>query len=137
MNILTIEQIRDAILYVRDHRVILDSNLAKIYGVSTKYLNQQVRRNISRFPEDFMFQLTEKEEESLRLHFATSKEKRGGRRYLPYVFTEHGALMCASILNSEIAVNASIQVVRAFIHLRQILSSHVESNLCLQRLRSL
>ena len=82
---------------MRGHRVMLDADLAGIYGVTTKYLNQQVRRNSVRFPIDFMFQLSEIEEESLRLQIATSKEKRGGRRYLPYVFTEHGTVMLASI----------------------------------------
>lgn len=105
---------------------MLDSDLAKIYGVPTKYLNQQVRRNIDRFPEDFMFQLTKTEGEFLRLQIATSKEQRGGRRYLPYVYTEHGALMLSAVLNSPVAISASIQVVRAFMHLRKILSSHVE-----------
>ncbi len=105
---------------------MLDSHLARIYGVTTKYLNQQVNRNIDRFPQGFMFQVSEIEEESLRLQFATSKEKRGGRRYLPYVFTEHGALMLSAVLNSPVAVGASIQVVRAFINLRQMLSTHVE-----------
>lgn len=126
MSYVSIEQIRDTILFIRDHRVMLDSDLAKIYGVSTKYLNQQVRRNIDRFPEDFMFQLTKIEGEFLRLQNATSKEPMGGRRYLPYVYTEHGALMLSAVLNSPVAIGASIQVVRAFMHLRKILSSHVE-----------
>ncbi len=104
---------------------MLDSDLARIYGVTTKYLNQQVRRNSHRFPDDFMFQLTEIEEESLRSQIATSKTY-GGRRTRHYVFTEHGTVMLASVLNSVVAVNASIQVVRAFISLRKMLSSHVE-----------
>ena len=105
---------------------MIDSDLAKIYCVTTTRLNQQVRRNQGRFPEDFMFQLTKEEFESLILQFATSKKRRGGRRKLPYVFTEHGAIMLASVLNTVIAVRASIQVVRAFVHLREILSTHKE-----------
>ena len=126
MNILSQEQIEKTILIIRGHRVILDVNLAKIYGVTTKHLNQQVKRNLDRFPEDFMFQVIEIEEESLRSQFVTSKIGRGGRRYLPYVFTEHGALMLGNILNSPVAVAASIQIVRAFISLRKMLSSQAE-----------
>lgn len=125
MSIIPQEQIEKAILVIRDHRVLLDSDLARIYGVSTKQLNQQVKRNLRRFPEGFMFQLTEVEKESLRSQFATSKTY-GGRRNSPYVFTEHGTVMLASILNSSVAVSASIQVVRAFINLRKMLSSQVE-----------
>lgn len=120
------EQIARSILVIRSHKVMLDADLAKIYGVTTKRLNQQVNRNRHRFPPDFMFQLTEKEEEFLRLQFATSNRGRGGRRHLPYAFTEHGAVMLAAVLNNPIAVDASIQVVRAFIRLRQMLTSHVE-----------
>jgi hypothetical protein len=105
---------------------MLDSDLAALYGVTTKRLNEQVRRNLDRFPIDFMFQLTEIEEEILRSQIATSSEGWGGRRSLPYVFTEHGALMLASVLNSPVAINASIQVVRAFTHLRRMVSSHFE-----------
>ena len=126
MDALTQDQIQKSILILRGHRVLLDSDLASIYGVATKYLNQQVRRNLDRFPEDFMFQLSEIEEENLSFQIGISKKGRGGRRYLPHVFTEHGALMLASILNSKIAVAASIQVVRAFISLRKMLASHVE-----------
>lgn len=114
------------IFMIRGQRVMLDSDLAKIYGVTTARLNQQVNRNQERFPEDFMFQLMKEEYESLMLQFATSKKGRGGRRKLPYVFTEHGAIMLASVLNTIIAVRASIQVVRVFVHLREILSTHKE-----------
>ena len=114
------------IFLIRGQKVMIDSDLAKIYCVTTTRLNQQVRRNQGRFPEDFMFQLTKEEFESLILQFATSKKRRGGRRKLPYVFTEHGAIMLASVLNTVIAVRASIQVVRAFVHLREILSTHKE-----------
>lgn len=126
MEVVTQEQIQKSIIILREHRVLLDSDLAIIYGVTTKYLNQQVRRNLDRFPEDFIFQLSEIEAESLRSQIVISKIGRGGRRYLPYVFTEHGALMLGNILNSPTAVAASIQVVRAFISLRKMLSSHTE-----------
>jgi hypothetical protein len=126
MNSISSQQIERSILLIRGQRVMLDNDLARLYDVTTKRLNEQVKRNLDRFPEDFMFQLNEEEGELLRSHFATSKEGRGGRRYLPYVFTEHGTVMLASILNSPVAVKASIQVVRAFIQLRQIVSTHEE-----------
>ena len=120
------DQIAHLILLIRGQKVMLDEDLARIYGVNTKRLNQQVNRNSRRFPADFMFQVTEKEYEYLRLQIATSNIRRGGRRHLPYAFTEHGAVMLAAVLKSDTAVEASIQVVRAFIRLRQILASHVE-----------
>ena len=123
---LTIEQIEKTIHFIRGYRVMLDSDLARIFGVTTKHLNQAVKRNLDRFPEDFMFQVTENERESLRSQIVTSNASRGGRRYLPFVFTEHGTLMLANILNSPTAVGSSIQVVRAFIRLRQMMISHVE-----------
>lgn len=113
-----------SILLVRGQKVILDQDIAELYGVSTKRLNEQVRRNQSRFPEDFMFQLTREEFSILRSQFATSSW--GGRRYPPNAFTEHGAVMLAGVLNSPIAVEASIQVVRAFVRLRTMLASHKE-----------
>ena len=103
-----------------------DSALADVYRVSTKVLNQAVRRNRHRFPADFMFRLTTREADSLRSQIVTSKSRRGGRRYLPYAFTEHGAVMLANVLNSPAAVAASIQVVRAFVRLRTILAAHKE-----------
>lgn len=105
---------------------MLDSDLAELYGVETRVLSQAVKRNPDRFPEDFMFRLTADEYESLRSQIATSKKGRGGRRYLPRVFTEHGTIMLASVLNSEQAIEASIFVVRAFVRLREILSVHKE-----------
>lgn len=114
------ESIRlDRILFLRGQRVILDEDLAAVFGVSTKRLNEQIRRNPKRFPEDFLFQLSDQEVSDLRSQFATSKEGRGGRRYKPYAFTEHGAVMAANILNSPIAIQASVIVVRAFIKLRE------------------
>jgi hypothetical protein len=112
------------ILVVRGQRVMLDSDLAELYGVGTKVLNQAVKRNLERFPEDFMLQLTPEETRSLRSQTVTSNAGRGGRRYPPYAFTEHGAVMLASVLNSPIAIEASIRVVRAFVKLRSILAAH-------------
>jgi len=133
------ERIERAIYQIRGERVILDSDLAAIYGVTTKRLNEQVKRNKKRFPGDFVFQLTENEfeamrsqfatsnnEDSLRSQTATSKPSRGGRRYLPNVFTEHGAIMAANILNSDIAIEASVEVVRAFVRLRRMVASSAE-----------
>ena len=110
------------ILVIRGRRVVLDSDLAQLYEVETKRFNEQIRRNLTRFPSDFMFELTNEEFESLRSQFATSK--RGGRRYLPLVFTEHGAIMAASVLNSERAVQMSVYVVRAFVQLRELMVDH-------------
>lgn len=102
---------------------MLDERLAKIYGVSTARLNQQVKRNLDRFPEDFMFRLNSDEMESLMLQNAISKNGRGGRRQTPFAFTEHGAIMLATVLRTTIAVKASIQVVRAFARLRELLAN--------------
>ncbi|MBY0554851.1 ORF6N domain-containing protein [bacterium] len=118
--------IQNSIHVLRNQRVILDADLAKIYGTTTKHLNQQLKRNLNRFPEDFMFQLTEEEDKYLRTQTPQSETGRGGSRYLPYAFTEHGAVMLASVLSSPVAVATSIQVVRAFISLRQMLSSQAE-----------
>src|ERR1700747_2631921 len=112
--------IEQRIYTIRGLRVILDSDLAALYGVSTKRLNEQYRRNRKRFPEDFAFQLTAKEANSLRSQIATSSSH-GGRRYRPYAFTEYGALMAANILNSPRAVHMSIFVVRAFARMREAL----------------
>jgi hypothetical protein len=125
-SLIPAERIERAILVLRGHKVILDADLAGIYGVTTARLNQQVRRNRERFPEDFAFLLTPEEFADLKLHIATSSSGWGGRRKLPFAFTEHGAVMAASVLNTPIAVAASIQVVRAFVRLRQLLVSHVE-----------
>jgi len=118
------EEITRAILVLRGHRVLLDSELASLYGATTKRFNEQVRRNRKRFPADFMFQLTAEESSSLRSQFATLKAGRGQhRKYLPYVFTEHGAIMAATILDSPRAVEMSVYVVRAFVQLREMLAS--------------
>lgn len=110
------------ILLIRGQRVLLDSDLAQLYAVETKRLNEQVKRNMGRFPKDFMFQLTELELASLKSQIATSSW--GGRRKLPLVFTEHGAIMAASVLNSDRAVQMSVYVVRAFVQLRELLVDH-------------
>lgn len=122
---IAIESVAHRILSIRGQRVMLDADLAELYGVPTRVLNQAVKRNLSRFPPDFMFQLSDEEAADLRSQSVTSKG-RGGRRYNPYAFTEHGAVMLASVLNSEWAVEISILVVRAFVQLRQLLSTHKE-----------
>jgi phage regulator Rha-like protein len=116
--------VKPRILVLRRRRVILDVDLAELYGVSVKRLNQQIMRNRERFPADFLFQLNAKEERSLRLQIATSKKGRGGRRYLPYAFTEHGTIMAATVLNSKRAVEMSVLVVRAFVRLREMLGTN-------------
>jgi len=116
--------VESRILIVRRQRVILDSDLAELYGITVKRLNQQVNRNQERFPADFMFQLTSTEDKALRLQIATSKKGRGGRRYLPYAFTEHGAIMAATVLNSPRAVEMSVFVVRAFVRMREMLAKN-------------
>jgi hypothetical protein len=132
-----IRHIAQSIVLLRGQKVIVDADLAALYGVPTKRFNEQVRRNLERFPADFMFQLTEKEFFALRSQIATSNEKpagRGGRRYLPFVFTEHGAIMAATILNSPRAIEVSVYVVRAFVGLREMLSGHKELTIRLNEL---
>lgn len=122
-----VESIALSIATVRDQRILLDSDLAQLYGVETKRLNEQVRRNGARFPGDFMFQLTAEEFAALRSQFATLKTGRGQhRKYMPYVFTEHGAIMAAMVLGSPRAVEVSVYVVRAFVRLREVLASNRE-----------
>ena len=116
--------IESLILNVRGQKVILDNDLAELYGVTTKRFNEQVKRNAGRFPEDFMFQLEAQELTLLRSQIATSNVGRGGRRYAPYAFTEHGAIQAANVLNSPRAVEMGIYVVRAFVQLRELLSSN-------------
>src|SRR6266496_3030665 len=109
---------------LRDQKVILDSDLAELYGVSVKHLNQQVKRNASRFPRDFLFRLSLAEYQNLRSQSVTSSSAHGGRRYLPNVFTEHGAIMAATVLNSKRAIEMSIFVVRAFVRMREALAAN-------------
>jgi phage regulator Rha-like protein len=119
-----VELVERRIYLIRGQKVMLDSDLAELYQVLTKNLNLAVRRNANRFPPDFMFQLTREEAESLRLQIATSNEGRGGRRYPPYAFTEHGVAMLSSVLNSERAVQMNIVIIRAFLKLREVLATH-------------
>lgn len=115
------------ILKIRGHRVLLDSTLAKLYGVTTKRLNEQVRRNPARFPEDFMFQLTAEEALPLRSQFATLEPGRGRhRKYQPYAFTEQGVAMLSSVLGSEQAVQVNVEIMRAFVRMRATLAEHQE-----------
>ena len=125
MRVATV-QIARQVLLIRSHKVMIDTDLATLYGVTTKRFNEQVKRNLARFPADFMFQLSETEHAALRSQIATSTVGRGGRRYLPYVFTEHGAIMAATILNSPRATEMSVFIVRAFVELREALASHKE-----------
>jgi hypothetical protein len=120
------EPVESLIRLIRGQRVILDSELATIYEVSTTRLNQQVRRNAERFPEDFAFQLTPDEFAGLMLQIATSKKGRGGRRKLPLAFTEHGAIMAANVLNSPRAARMGVFVVRAFVKMREVLAQSKE-----------
>ena len=124
---LSIGEIAQRIHLIRGQRVVLDADLAAFYGETTKRFNQQVSRNRERFPADFMFQLDEQEYAALRLQFATLKTGRGQhRKYLPYVFSEHGAIMAATLLNSPRATELSVHVVRAFVELRGMLASNRE-----------
>lgn len=118
--------IESVIRTVRGHKVLLDEDLALIYGIATKFLNRAVKRNAGRFPEDFVFQLAAEESIALRCQNGTSNHGRGGRRYLPYVFTEYGAIMAANVLNSRRAVQMSVFVVRAFIKMREQLLNRAE-----------
>ncbi len=120
------KSIESSIRLIRGQKVMLDSDLAKIYGVTTAQLNQQLKRNSARFPNDFVFQLTRQEFGHLMSQLVISKQGRGGRRKLPYAFTEHGAIMLASVLNSPTAIEASVRVVRAFVHLREMLGTNKE-----------
>src|SRR5882724_7662683 len=122
---LTVQGIEQAIHFVRGQRVMLDADLARLYGVQTKNLNKAVKRNLDRFPEDFMFRLAPDDVAALRFQSGTSKG-RGGRRYLPYAFTEHGVVMLANVLNSKRAVAVSIEVVRVFVRLRHATMANAE-----------
>ena len=135
-DIVQTERIGTLIHFIRGQKVMLDTDLAKVYGVPTKVLNQAINRNRLRFPEDFMFQVTPDELKALRSQIVTSKKGRGGARYLPYAFTEHGAIMAATVLNSRQAVETSVLVVRAFVKLREILASNKELAVKLDELES-
>jgi hypothetical protein len=126
-SLVRVDRIERSILLIRGHKVMLDADLAKLYGVTTFNLNKAVKRNIGRFPKDFMFRLTADEAGALRFQIGMSKPKgRGGRRYLPYVFTEQGVAMLSSVLNSEWATQVNIAIMRAFVKLRETLALHKE-----------
>jgi hypothetical protein len=123
-TLVTVAKIESRILLIRGQKVMLDADLAELYGVETRTLNQAVKRNLERFPEDFMFHLTDEEAENLRSQIVISN--RGGRRYLPYAFTEHGALMLGNVLKSDQAVEMSLMVVRAFVRMRELVAGNKE-----------
>ena len=131
-SLMPTERIEQKIFVIRDEKVMLDTDLAELYGVETGALNRAVKRNIERFPEDFMFQLTSDEFDALRCQFGTSNlrsqfgisKKKGGRRYLPYVFTEQGVAMLSSVLHSKRAIAVNIAIMRTFVKLREMIASH-------------
>jgi len=131
-KVVPIEIIATKILEIRGKRVMLDRDLAQLYGVATRRLNEQVRRNRERFPEDFMFQLSKEEVANLKSQFATSSW--GGTRKLPYVFTEQGVAMLSSVLNSERAIKVNIQIMRAFVKLKELLLTHKDLAIKLEAL---
>jgi phage regulator Rha-like protein len=124
VQMVLVKPVEPRILILRGVRVILDSELAELYGVQVKRLNEQVKRNAERFPQDFMFQLSPREDKNLRSQFATSRSSHGGRRHLPYAFTEHGAIMAATVLSTKRAIEMSVFVVRAFVRLRDMLATN-------------
>jgi len=130
-------QIQKLIYEIRGQKVMLDSDLAVLYGVELRSLNQAVKRNIKRFPSDFMFQLTDDEWDSLRSQIVISKSNHGGRRYAPYVFTEQGVSMLSSVINSERAIEVNINIMRTFVKLRQYVLSKSDTNEQIAELRKL
>src|SRR3972149_5975377 len=133
-DIIPQESIESKIFSIRCKRVMLDRDLANLYGVETKYLKRQVNRNISRFPDDFMFQLTREELNNLRLHFGTSSW--GGTRYLPYAFTEQGIAMLSSVLKSKRAIQINIHIMRVFTELREMLLTHKDLRERIEKMES-
>jgi hypothetical protein len=126
-SLVPVERIERAILLIRGRKVMLDADLASLYGVETRVLVQAVRRNLGRFPEDFMFQLSKEEVDFLRSQIVTLKRGRGQHsKYLPYAFTEQGVAMLSSVLRSPRAIQVNIEIMRAFVRLRQMLASHAE-----------
>ena len=132
--IISEELIVNKIYLIHGRKVMLDRDLAALYEVETKVLKQAVRRNIDRFPEDFMFEMTQEELESLRSQFVTSKTGRGGTRYLPMAFTEQGVAMLSSVLNSDTAIRVNIQIIRVFTKMRQLVLTHKDILLQLQKI---
>ena len=123
-SIIPVERIYKSIYVIREHKILFDKDLAELYGVETKILTRAVRRNIKRFPQDFMFRLSSAEFKELRCQFGTSKQGRGGRRYPPYAFTEQGVAMLSSVLRSKRAVEVNIAIMRTFVKLREILTTN-------------
>jgi phage regulator Rha-like protein len=123
-ELIPIERIQHFIFLIRGEKVMLDSHLAELYGVETKALNRAVKRNANRFPGDFMFQISKEELENLRFQIGTSSLEYGGRRYLPYAFTEQGVAMLSSVLRSGRAVQVNVAIVRAFVSLRRLLATN-------------
>jgi len=130
------EIIAQKIYLIRNKKVMLDFELAELYGVATKRLNEQVKRNIHKFPEEFMFKLSSDEWKTLRSQFATSNIGRGGKRYPPYAFTEHGTLQVANVLNSPKANEVSIFVIKAFLKFREVIYSHLELKKQIEKIES-
>lgn len=128
------ELVMNKIYLIRGQKVMLDSDLAELYGTETKVLKQAVKRNTDRFPDDFIFELTQKEFESLRSQFVTSKKGRGGARYLPLAFTEQGVSMLSGVLNSKTAIRVHIQIIRVFAKMRQMLLTHKDILLQLEKI---
>ncbi len=129
------EVVMNKIYLIKNQKVMIDVDLAELYGVETKRVNEQVKRNIDRFPEDFMFQLTEREFENLKSQFATSSW--GGTRKLPFVFTEQGVAMLSSVLNSPKAIQVNIQIMRIFTRIRQMLTDNTELRLAIEKLEKI
>lgn len=132
MTTISDEHVMSKIYLLRGQKVMLDEDLAELYGVQTKRLNEQVKRNLERFPEDFMFRLTEEEYEFLKSQFATSNW--GGRRKLPYAFTEHGVLMLSSVLNNPTAIQVNIKIMRVYIKIREMILMHKDLLLKLENI---
>ncbi len=133
--IIPLDTIERAIFFIRGHKVMLDADLAKLYDVTTFNFNKAVKRNLDRFPRDFMFQLTAEEAHALRFQIGMSKRSgRGGRRYVPYAFTEQGVAMLSSVLRSKRAVQVNIAIMRTFVRLREMIASNKELAKCLNEL---
>lgn len=126
VNVIQIKEIEQKIYFVRGRKVMLDKDLATLYQVETKALKRAVKRNMQRFPDDFMFELTKKELDSLRYQIGTSNDNRGGDRYAPYVFSQEGVAMLSGVLNSEAAIQANIAIMRAFVRMRELALSDKE-----------
>lgn len=135
MNLIPEEIILNKIYFIRGQKVMLDSDIAELYQVETKRLKEQVKRNLSRFPEKYMFELTEIEHEVLRSQFATSKKGRGGTRYLPMIFTEHGVLQLSNVLKSERAEKVSFLIIDVFVKLRETTLDNTELRLIIEEIK--